>query len=293
MIDATVGGGGHSRAILERILPGGRLLALDQDEEAIEAAREALSEFAEHVTLVRANFSQLEEIANKTGFVGARGILLDLGPSAYQIGGAAGRGFSFREDSFLDMRMDRENPVRAYDIVNGLSEERLAEILRENADERFARRIARAIAAERQKHPIETTRQLAEIVTSAIPPKARPKDVHPATKTFLAIRVETNREMEALEAGLEAAVRILSAGGRLVVLTYHGGEERRVKAFFRKYSGRCSCPRGLPVCVCGAERRLRVLARIRPDEEEIRANPRSRSGVLRAAEKIAQHPSAS
>jgi 16S rRNA (cytosine1402-N4)-methyltransferase len=287
-IDATVGGGGHAKAILEKIVPDGRLLAIDQDEEALEEARKVLSEFAERVTFAQANFAQLEEVAQRSGFDGADGVLFDLGVSSHQLE-AAERGFSFREDAFLDMRMDKSQPTRAYDVVNRTAERELAELIRSNSDERFARRIARAIVKEREKHPIETTRQLADIVTSAIPAPARPKDIHPATRTFLALRVSVNREYEVLDAGLTGALNVLAGGGRLAAISYHSLEDGRVKSFFRSQSGKCECPPGLPVCVCGAEKRLRVVTKkpVTPEEDEVRENPRARSAKLRAAEKIA------
>jgi len=287
-IDATVGGGGHARAIVERILPGGRLLAIDQDEEAIEYARKALAEFAPYITFVKANFGQLQSVAREAGFPEADGVLFDLGVSSYQLE-TAERGFSFREDAFLDMRMDRSQATRAYDLVNGLSEKELAEIIRANSDERFARRIARAIVREREKSPIETTRRLAEIVTTAIPAKARPRDIHPATRTFQSLRIAVNREFEALDKGLAGAVEVLKVGGRLAVISYHSLEDRRVKTFFRRLSGHCECRPNIPVCICGAQKRLRILTKkpITASEDEVRENPRARSANLRAAEKLA------
>lgn len=287
-IDATVGGGSHAKTILEKIMPDGRLLAIDQDDEALDEARKALSEFAERTTFVRANFSQLEEVARRTGFDGADGVLFDLGVSSHQLD-AAERGFSFQEEAFLDMRMDRSQPTQAYDVVNRTAERELADLIHANSDERFARRIARAIVKEREKHPIETTRQLADVVTSAIPAPARPKEIHPATRTFLALRVSVNREYEVLDAGLAGALNVLAGGGRLAAISYHSLEDGRVKSFFRSQSGKCECPPGLPVCVCGAEKRLHIVTKkpVMAGEDEIRENPRARSAKLRAAEKTA------
>jgi 16S rRNA (cytosine1402-N4)-methyltransferase len=286
-VDCTLGGGGHSRAILERIQPTGRLVGIDQDQDSIDFVRQSLGEVSGQVDLVRGNFSELGDILERLGIDGVDGILFDLGVSSHQLD-VAERGFSFAQDAPLDMRMSQENPITAADLVNKLPEKELADIIWIHSDERFSRRIARAIVAARTECPIATTRQLAEIVRLAIPPAARPKDIHPATRTFQALRIEVNAEMPSLDEGLLQAAEALKMGGRMCVISYHSLEDRKTKQFYRQMSGQCVCPPGLPVCACGAREILKTLTRkpVTPSPEEIDENPRARSAKLRVAERV-------
>ena len=286
-IDCTVGGGGHALEIVRRILPDGKLIGIDQDVAALSASRDVLKQYAGNVILEKGNFEELEAIAEKLGIQSVNGVVFDLGVSSHQLE-AAERGFSFRHDAPLDMRMDPAQRVTARELVNSLPERRLAEIILKFGEERWAKRIAKFIVDRRAREPIETTRELTDIVLAAVPAGARSEHIHPATRTFQALRIAVNRELEVLEAGLGQAIRLLAKGGRVVVLSYHSLEDRIVKDTFGKYAGKCACPPGLPVCTCGAEKVLKILTR-RPmatSEDEIRSNPRARSAKLRAAEKI-------
>ena len=287
IVDGTIGGGGHALEIVERILPGGRLIGIDRDEEALGAAAELLKDFSGNVTLKQGNFSDIEAIVLRLGIRAVDGVLLDLGLSSHQLD-TPERGFSFKFDTPLDMRMDRDQSVTARDLVNSLSERHLAEILWNYGEEKWARRIAKFIVERRARKPIETTAELAEIVLAAIPSGARPENIHAATKTFQGLRIAVNKELEALQSGLDAAIRLLGKGGRLVVFSYHSLEDRMVKETFARHAGRCTCPSGLPICACGAEKRISILTRrpISPSETEVRANPRARSAKLRAVEKL-------
>lgn len=286
-VDCTLGGGGHSGTILERILPNGRLIGIDQDQESIDFVSQNLANFTGNVDLVLGNFSDLRNILDRLEVDKVDGVLFDLGVSSHQLDKAE-RGFSFSQDAPLDMRMSLENPVTAGDLVNSLSEKELADLIWIHSDERFSRRIARAIVQARAKKKIETTWELAEIVKHAIPPAARPKDIHPATRTFQALRIEVNSEMQALDAGLEQAVDALKVGGRIVVISYHSLEDRRTKNFFKLMSGQCVCPPGLPVCACGPRAIVKILTKkpVTASSEEINENPRARSAKLRAAERV-------
>lgn len=286
-VDCTVGGGGHALEIVKRILPDGKLLGIDRDEDALKAAAERLSEYSDNVILEKGNFSEIETIAWKAGVDSANGVLMDLGVSSYQLD-VAERGFSFREDAELDMRMDRTQPVTAKEIVNSFSERRLAEIIRDYGEERWAKRIAKFIVERRSHRPIRTTTDLVDIIKAAVPEGAREERIHPATRTFQALRIAVNRELEALQTGLDAAVNLLVPTGRLVVLSYHSLEDRIVKESFTRQAGRCTCPPGLPICACGARKNVRILTRrpVLPTDEEVRVNPRARSAKLRAAEKL-------
>ncbi len=267
-MDATVGLGGHAEAVLERIGPAGRLIGLDRDEQALAAARRRLERFGDRVTLVHGNFGELEKVLDGLGVREIQGALLDLGLSSLQLD-EPGRGFSFGREGPLDMRMDPSAPVTAAEIVNRAPEEELREILRAYGEERWSGRIARAIA---RKRPLATTAQLAEVVRGAVPGAARHGRIDPATRTFQAIRIAVNRELELLPLGLAQAVRRLSAGGRIVVLSYHSLEDRIVKVTFRGQA---------------REGVLEVITRkpLRPTEEEVARNPRSRSARLRVAER--------
>ena len=286
-VDCTIGGGGHAREIVKQLLPNGKLIGIDRDEEALKAASDYLNEFSENVILEKGNFADLGTIVQDMGISAVDGILLDLGVSSRQLESAE-RGFSFRYDAPLDMRMNRTEAVTARELVNSLSERRLAELIWRLGEERWAKRIAKLIVEGRARRPIETTSQLAAIVRSAIPAAARTRRIDAATRTFQAFRIAVNRELESLQAGLDAAVELLGQGGRACVLSYHSLEDRIVKESFVRYAGKCVCPRSMPVCVCGAEKRIKILTKrpIVASEEEVRANPRARSAKLRAAEKL-------
>ena len=280
-VDATLGAGGHAAALLERN-PALRLVGIDQDPEALALARERLRRFAGRVHFVEGNFQTIGDILSELS--PADGILADLGVSSMQLDTAA-RGFSFRRDGPLDMRMSQSGPSAA-DIVSTASPEKLTRILRDYGEERMAAKIVRGIVAERSRGPITSTRQLARIVAGA---KGTREKIDPATRVFQALRIEVNQELVALSRFLAAAAQHLNARGRLAVISYHSLEDRLVKNAFRRDSGVCLCPRNLPHCVCGARRILTVLTRrpITPTEAEQRANPRSRSARLRVAERIA------
>lgn len=286
-VDGTLGGGGHAERILELCGPDGTLIGIDRDSEAVEYARERLKRFGERAVLVRANFRQLRSVLASEGIREIDGAVFDLGISSHQL--ESPRGFSFSRNDELDMRMGREEDTpTAADLVNQRTEADLAHIIWKFGDERYARRVARAIVTARQERPIRTTGELADIVESAIPGGRRPGDIHPATRTFQAIRIEVNRELEAVEEGIAAAVDAARSGGRVCVISFHSGEDRLVKDLFRRLSGKCECPPRLPECRCGAKRVVQVLTRkpVVPGLEEIEANPRSRSARLRCARKL-------
>jgi len=287
ILDATIGGGGHSIEIVERILPGGRLIGIDRDKEALEAARNRLTDFSQNVTLVQGDFGDLEAIARDLDIQEVNGVLLDLGVSSHQLD-TAERGFSFNRDAPLDMRMDRAQRMTAREIVNSYSERHLAKIMKDYGEERWAKRIAQFIVDRRSRKPIETTGELVDVILAAVPSAARQKDIHPATRTFMALRIAVNRELESLRTGLEAAIDLLAPDGRVVVLSYHSLEDRIAKDVLLRRTGRCVCPPGLPICACGAERELEILTKrpVTASPEEITANARSRSAKLRAGRKL-------
>lgn len=286
-VDCTLGGGGHSTEILKRTTPGGRLIGLDQDADAIAAAGEKLAGYGDRAMLVRENFSRLAQVLDNMGIKEVNGILFDLGVSSYQLDNPA-RGFSYMHDAPLDMRMNRENPETAGDIVNNWPEKELSRIIREYGEEKHAARIASFIARERGKRPIETTLRLVEIIKSAIPARDRREGPHPAKRTFQALRIAVNNELGIIRESIHAAVDRLAPGGRLCVITFHSLEDRLVKETFRKMARPCVCPRDFPVCACGREPVIRDVAPrgVTPSAEEIDKNPRSRSARLRIAEKI-------
>lgn len=284
VVDATVGGGGHAAAILAGI-PRVSILGLDRDADALAAAAESLASFGDRVTLRHVRFDALTDTMHELALDTITGALFDLGVSSPQFD-LGERGFSYRLEAPLDMRMDRRAPSTAWDIVNTRDEAELARILREYGDERYAGRIARAIIAAR---PIDTTTQLADVVRAAIPAPARRRGGHPAKRTFQALRIEVNDELAVLPDALDQAIDALAPGGRCVVISYHSGEDRIVKARFRDAAtGGCSCPPGLP-CHCGATPRVRELRPLkrRPRPQEIASNPRAASAVVRAVEKLA------
>ena len=295
VVDGTLGYGGHSVAMLAVIGREGRLLGLDQDPHALAAADARLAAYCEAqgwpppypYRLHRGNFETIAEAARAEGFASVQGVLLDLGVSSPQLD-VAERGFSFRADGPLDMRMDPTAPETAADLVNTLPEAELADLIWEFGEERFSRRIARRIVEFRQREPFQTTRQLADTVRHSYPPAMRHGPIHPATRTFQALRIAVNRELDVLAQALAGAAEILAEGGRIVVLSYHSLEDRIVKRAFERLAGRCHCPRELPVCACGAQERMRIVTRkpLTPTPEEVDRNPRARSAKLRAAERI-------
>lgn len=286
-VDCTLGGAGHSEAIVRRSAPGGRLVALDQDPAALAAAGKRLAPYGDRVRLVRANFLELPQVLNQLGLDEVDGVLFDLGVSSYQLDNPA-RGFSYQHDAPLDMRMNPEQKTTAAELVNSLPAEELARIIKEYGEERWASRIAAFIAEQRKKQPVATTGQLVEIIKRAVPAGARREGPHPAKRTFQALRIEVNRELEILEGALRAAVEALRPGGRICVITFHSLEDRIVKDLFRRLASPCTCPRDFPVCVCGGKKVLMLVAAkpILPSGAEVEANPRARSAKLRLAEKI-------
>lgn len=286
IVDGTVGGAGHSRLIAEAILPGGRLIAIDRDEETLARARAALAPFGDAVTFVHDDFRNLSRILSELGVTGVHGVLLDLGVSSFQLDQPQ-RGFTYRFNAPLDMRMDPRTTVTAADLVNSLSVEELTLIFRDYGEERWAHRIARKIVAEREKAPLVTTGQLVDLVKAAIPAAARRSGPHPAKRTFQALRIAVNNELDALREGLQAAVDALLPGGRIAIISFHSLEDRIVKQTFADMARGCECPPGFPVCRCGKEPLLNVLTRrpVLPSEDELQENPRARSARLRAAER--------
>ncbi|MDD6347249.1 MAG: 16S rRNA (cytosine(1402)-N(4))-methyltransferase RsmH [Lachnospiraceae bacterium] len=283
-VDGTLGGGGHSEAILKRLTTG-RLIGIDQDEDAIRAASARLSPFGDKLTVVRGNFEDMPAILDRLGIDKVDGILLDLGVSSYQLD-EADRGFSYMHDAPLDMRMDRRGAVTAADIVNSYRQEDLTRILRLYGEEKFAGRIAARIAAVREERPITTTGELTEIIREAVPLKAQKTGGHPAKKTFQAIRIELNRELAVLEDSLDSFADRLTPGGRIAIITFHSLEDRIVKEAFRRFENPCTCPPSFPVCVCGKKPKGHVITRkpIAPSDEECEVNSRSRSAKLRVFE---------
>lgn len=285
-LDCTLGGGGHAEALLSR-LDAGRLIALDQDPAALAAAKERLRPFGDKVTFVRDNFENVGEILKEYAPDGIDGAMMDLGVSSHQLD-TPERGFSYHSDAPLDMRMDPDGPRSAADVINGATEVELGRILRDYGEEKNYRRIARAICQARKAKRIETTGELVTIIKSALCERDLIGEKHPARRSFQAIRIEVNRELEVIPRAIDAIVPALRKGGRLAVITFHSLEDRLVKETIRKYSNGCTCPPDFPVCVCGFHKTLEpVTAKpILPGTEEIGHNPRSRSAKLRAAEKV-------
>lgn len=286
-LDGTVGGGGHARLILEASAPDGRLIGLDRDPSALRKAAEVLAPFGDRVTLRHRNYSEVAGVLAELGVGGLDGMLLDLGVSSHQLDEAS-RGFSFRGDAPLDMRMDPTAGSTAADVVNTASAEELVRIFREYGEERFAGRIARRIVQVRQQQPLTTTRQLSELVRDAVPGGKVPARIHPATRVFQALRIQVNQELEHVSRGIASAVDLLNPGGRLVVISFHSLEDRIVKRFFQEEARGCICPPRLPTCVCNHRPRLELLTRkgVRASEAEVEANPRARSAVLRAGRRL-------
>lgn len=281
-VDGTLGAGGHARGILEASFPDGRLLGMDVDPQALAVAQERLAEFGSRAVIIQASYTTLSEQLDELGWDKVDGILLDLGLSSMQVD-TPERGFSFKADAPLDMRFDPRNPATAADLVNYLPEKELADLIYRYGEERRSRQIARAIVKAR---PIETTQELAQLVARAV--RGGRQDIHPATKTFQALRIAVNQELESLETVLPQAVASLNPGGRLAVIAFHSLEDRIVKQFFRQESRDCICPSRQPVCTCNHQATIREITRrpIMPQDKEIQENPRARSARLRVAEKI-------
>lgn len=286
-VDCTLGGGGHSYEICRRLGPEGRLIGIDQDEAAIKAAGERLKEFGDRVTIVRSNYVNIRQILQDETDGRADGIIADLGVSSYQLD-EADRGFGYKNDAPLDMRMDQRQVLDAKTIVNEYSIDDLTAILRDYGEEKFARNIAKHIVAARQNKPIETTFELNDIIKAAIPAKMRADGGHPSKRTFQAIRIECNGELDVLKRGLDDMIDLLSPGGRLGIITFHSLEDRIVKNAFKEAQNPCICPPNFPVCVCGRKSKGNVITRkpILPGDEELNVNSRSKSAKLRIFEKI-------
>ena len=286
-MDATTGGGGHSLGIVQRLGEGGRLICIDRDDDALQAAGKRLEPYRDKITFVKSNFSDIAAVAKDLGISQVDGILFDLGVSSYQLD-AMERGFSYMNDAPLDMRMDRSQSFTAGDVVNGYSQEELKRILWDYGEERYSGRIAAAICRRREEKPIQSTVELAEIIRGAMPPQALREKQHQAKRSFQAIRIEVNGELRAVEQAVQDSVDLLAPGGRLAVISFHSLEDRIVKNIFAQQAKGCICPPEFPVCVCGRKPRLKLVHRgvITAGEEELRGNPRARSAKLRVAEKI-------
>lgn len=286
-VDGTAGGGGHSLEIVKRLTDGGRLIAIDRDDAALAAASRRLADYSDRVTFVKSNFSSVKEVLENLGIEKINGILMDLGVSSYQLD-TPERGFSHNNDAPLDMRMDTSASLDAYMVVNNYTREQLKKIIYDYGEDKFAPRIANAIVNAREIKPIETTGELVKIIKSAIPAAAREGGHHPAKRTFQAIRIEVNGELDAIEPAIDSAVEMLDRGGRVCIITFHSLEDRIVKQTYAKHAEGCTCPKNFPVCVCGKTPALKVVTRkpIVPSERELEENPRSRSSKLRIAEKL-------
>ncbi len=285
-VDATLGGGGHAYEVCSRLNDKGRFIGIDQDADAIKAAGERLAGFGEKVTIIRSNYRDMKPQLQSIGVDRVDGIVIDLGVSSYQLD-TAERGFSYRVDAPLDMRMDQRQKMTAKDIVNDYSEAELYRVIRDYGEDRFAKNIAKHIVAERGKGPIETTEQLNEIIRHAIPMKIRKAAGHPSKRTFQAIRIELNHELDVLKDSLDDMIDMLNPGGRICIITFHSLEDRIVKSSFRKNENPCICPSHFPVCVCGRTSKGKVVTRkpILPSKEEMESNSRSKSAKLRIFER--------
>lgn len=287
-VDGTLGGGGHSYEICKHLSKKGRLIGIDQDADAIQAASERLAEFSDRVTIVRSNYSDMAGVLGRLGIDHVDGIVLDLGVSSFQLD-TPERGFTYRsEDAPLDMRMDDRQKLTAKDIVNQYSEMELFRIIRDYGEDRFAKNIAKHIVAERTKKPIETTGDLNAIIKAAIPMKVQVTGGHPSKRTFQALRIELNHELDVLQDNLDTMIGLLNPGGRICIITFHSLEDRIVKSNFKKNENPCTCPSNFPVCVCGNKSKGHVVTRkpILPSEEELEVNKRSKSAKLRVFERL-------
>ncbi len=286
-VDLTTGGGGHSYEIAKRLTEGGKHICLDRDDDALEAAGQRLAEFSDRVIFVKDNFRNVGSVLDNLGIETVDGVIADLGVSSYQLD-TAERGFSYNNDGYLDMRMNKSDALTAYDVVNTYSKDKLKQIIYDYGEEKFAPRIASFIEQAREAKPIETTAELSDIIRAAIPQKARIDGPHPAKRTFQAIRIEVNGELDAIEPAITAAVERLKKGGRLAVISFHSLEDRIVKKTIAGLIKGCTCPPDFPVCMCGKQPALKLISRkpILPSEREVEENPRSRSAKLRVAERI-------
>lgn len=286
-VDGTLGGAGHAGVVCSKLGVAGRMIGIDQDEDAIKVSKERLKPYGDKVTIVRSNYSDMVNVLHNLGVDKVDGITLDLGVSSFQLD-TTERGFSYRFDAPLDMRMDNRQELTAAVVVNEYTESELYHIIRDYGEDKFAKNIAKNIVLERQKEPIQTTGQLAEIVSYSIPMKIKKQGGHPAKRTFQAIRIEVNHELEVLERNISDMIDLLNTGGRFCIITFHSLEDRIVKKAFRTAQNPCTCPPDFPVCVCGKQSRGKQVTRkpILPSEEEMEINPRSKSAKLRIFEHI-------
>ena len=285
-VDGTLGGGGHSYEILRRLSPKGRLIGIDQDGEALKAAGERLKKFENQITLVRSNYCEIDKVLKELNVEKVDGILLDIGVSSYQLGNLE-RGFSYKSDAPLDMRMDTRQELTAADVVNTYSENELFKIIKDYGEDKFAKNIAKHIVLARKEKPLETTKELSEVIKRAIPMKVQAKGGHPAKKTFQAIRIEVNQELTVLKESIDKMIDLLKPNGRICIITFHSLEDRIVKTKFRENENPCTCPPNFPVCVCGKKSKGKVITRkpIIPSEDEIEENKRAKSSKLRIFER--------
>ena len=287
-VDGTLGGGGHAYQVASRLSEKGRLIGIDQDADAIAAAGERLKEFGDKITIIRSNYANMKEELHRIGVEKVDGIVLDLGVSSFQLD-TPERGFTYRDENApLDMRMDDRQNLTAKDIVNGYSEMDLYRIIRDYGEDKFAKNIAKHIVQERAEKPIETTGELTEIIRASIPMKVQVTGGHPAKRTFQAIRIELNKELEVLQNNLDDMIDLLNPGGRICIITFHSLEDRIVKTNFKRNENPCTCPSDFPVCVCGKKSKGKVVTRkpILPSEEELEVNSRSKSAKLRVFERV-------
>ena len=287
-VDGTLGGGGHAYQVASRLSEKGRLIGIDQDADAIAAAGERLKEFGDKITIIRSNYANMKEKLHRIGVKKVDGIVLDLGVSSFQLD-TPERGFTYRDENApLDMRMDDRQSLTAKDIVNGYSEMDLYRIIRDYGEDKFAKNIAKHIVQERAEKPIETTGELTEIIRASIPMKVQVTGGHPAKRTFQAIRIELNKELEVLQNNLDDMIDLLNPGGRICIITFHSLEDRIVKTNFKRNENPCTCPSDFPVCVCGKKSKGKVVTRkpILPSEEELEVNSRSKSAKLRVFERV-------
>lgn len=287
LVDGTLGGGGHSEALLKGLVPGGRLIGIDRDDDALRAAGERLQPFGEAFLAIKGDHKHMPQLLAAAGITSVDGILLDLGVSSWQLD-SADRGFSYSNEGPLDMRMDRTQKLTAYDVVNTYDQRRLMEIIRDYGEDHFANRIASFLVERRKQAPIATTTELSEVITAAIPAKFRRTGPHPAKRTFQAIRIEVNGELAGLQQTMGQLIQLLGNGGRLCVISFHSLEDRAVKLAMKEAENPCICPKSAPVCVCGRQPLGRMLTRKpeTPEEDEQRENPRSRSAKLRVFERV-------
>lgn len=285
-VDGTLGGGGHSYEILRRLSPKGRLIGIDQDGEALKAAGERLKKFENQITLVRSNYCEIDKVLKELNVEKVDGILLDIGVSSYQLDNLE-RGFSYKSDAPLDMRMDTRQELTAADVVNTYSENELFKIIKDYGEDKFAKNIAKHIVLARKEKPLETTKELSEVIKRAIPMKVQAKGGHPAKKTFQAIRIEVNQELTVLKESIDKMIDLLKQNGRICIITFHSLEDRIVKTKFRENENPCTCPPNFPVCVCGKKSKGKVITRkpIIPSEDEIEENKRAKSSKLRIFER--------